>query len=221
MKEILQGAERVLIPKGDDNKLARSAFELAADIEIPTFKGEKLVASSLGRTFWLVKSKDIPELVARGYSDIGVTGEDSSLNYQIKKRQPELRRKRLGNEAMCRFSLLTYVEDREEMLQILAKGGLDVPKAVTAQPDLLRDLFDFKETMQVLPSDIQVSGSVEGVMRLVGARLAADIVASGETARENGLVELQTLLEIFPEVVYLPDFEESLKNRKVKRWIEN
>ena len=50
--------------------------------------------------------------------------------------------------------------------------------------------------------NVSISGSVEGAMSLVGANLAADIIDSGETARQNGLVEIQQLIAIYPEVVF-------------------
>lgn len=203
MKEFLQSAEKILVPKGTDNKSSRDAFEKVADIEIPSFKGEELFARSEGREFWLVKSRDMPWLIANGWGDVGVTASDVVTNYQIEgTNRLTLKARTLGNEAICRFSLLCYEDQQDEMKKLLWGNSGEWIRAVTAQPKLLTEVVRPNERLRIAPEEVPVSGSVEGVMRLVGARAAADIVASGETARQNGLAELLTLMKIYPEVVF-------------------
>jgi ATP phosphoribosyltransferase len=77
LKEMAESATNILIPKGDDNKPSVQAFQEWADIEVPSFRGRELMTKSGGRVFWLFKGKDIPNLIATGNADIGMTGTDS------------------------------------------------------------------------------------------------------------------------------------------------
>lgn len=202
MKEFLQSADRILIPKGDDRAASIRAFQEAADTEVPEFKGEQLKVTSDGRTFWLLKGKDIPGLVANGYADIGVTGTDSIIDYDTAPPGPRVQKMRLGSEAMCRFSLLTF-EDRAQSMQTFLDSTRTMATiaTVTSRPKLLGTIAAARD-LPVIPMDIQISGSVEGAMSLLSASLAADIVDSGETARQNGLVEVRKLIDIYPELVF-------------------
>jgi ATP phosphoribosyltransferase len=203
MRELLQSAERVLIPKGDDNQACRDAFEIAADIEIPTFKDEELFVTSDGRKFWLVKSRDIPGFIESGYGDVGITGTDVIYEYEAENRTrlSEGRRRRLGDEAMCRFSLLAR-EDSVGLLERLIgqtrTSSLD--RVVTSKP-LLFDMIAAIRDYPLVSSRQKVSGSVEGAVSLMNERFAADVVKTGETARQNGLTEVVRLLNIYPEAV--------------------
>ncbi len=201
MRDLARSAENVLIPKGDDNRASVDAFQNFTDIEVPTFRGRELVAKSGGKVFWLMKGKDIPGLIAAGRGDVGMTGTDSRIEYSLTFSKPEqsVRYQRIGQEAMCRFSLLATQEDAVKLQRLLdSKSTRDPLEVVTGRPKSLQYLTG---NLPLVPSDITVSGSIEAAMRLVGAPLAADIVDSGETARQNGLVEILKLIDVYPEMI--------------------
>ena len=206
MREIAKSAERILIPKGDDNRASVDAFQQFTDIEVPTFRGRELVASAGGRVFWLFKGKDIPGLVARGLADVGVTGSDSILEYEIGQKSSDNERKiryeSISDEAMCNFSLLALKENANRFRDRLESGkSLVLLRTITSKRRLLGNFIGgLPFTMMDALGD-DPSGSVEAYMRLVGADLAADVVDSGETARQNGLEAIKELMTIYPELV--------------------
>lgn len=200
MRELATSAENVLIPKGDDNKACIEAFQAFADIEIPTFRGRELVARSGGKVFWLMKGKDIPGLLASGYGDVGVTGTDSRIEYNQNNSEPNqaVRYQRIGDE-MCRFSLLSLTDEAEMMQYRLENSrSFQLLPVVTSKPTLL-DYYT--GNLPFIRKDVDINGSVEAALKLVGAALAADIVDTGNTARENELTEIWTLGTMYPEIV--------------------
>ena len=87
--------------------------------------------------------------------------------------------------------------------------GYDSIDVLTARPKLVRKLAT-STGIVMKPIDLTISGSVEGIMQLVNAPLAADIVDSGETAKANGLREVRTLLDIYPEVVFTEELNDTI-----------
>lgn len=200
MRELAKSAENILVPKGDDNRACIEAFQTFTDIEIPTFQGRELMARSGGRVFWLMKGKDIPGLVAAGYGDIGMTGTDSRLEYNWRNSEPseKVRYQRIGDE-MCRFSLLSLADEAEMMRYRLEDSRTwQLLPVVTSKPTLL-DYYT--GTLPFVRKDVELNGSVEAALKLVGAALAADIVDTGNTAQENELAEVWTLGTMYPEIV--------------------
>jgi ATP phosphoribosyltransferase len=207
LKEMAESATNILIPKGDDNKPSIQAFQEWADIEVPSFRGRELMAKSGGRVFWLFKGKDIPNLIATGKADIGMTGTDSRIEYTYgtSSSETKIRYGRIA-EAMCRFSLLALDEQSDTIRRQLEETrSMQTLQVVTSRPRLL-DYYS--GSLPIIPTNLSVNGSVEAALRLVGTPLAADIVQSGETARQNGLKEILTLGLMYPEVVARGDYED-------------
>ena len=73
-------------------------------------------------------------------------------------------------------------------------------KVATSFPDLLRRCAS-RDKLNMVPDGTIISGSVEVMPRLLGVPMVADLVSSGTTARANGLVEVMTLLDVFPSIV--------------------
>lgn len=198
MRDLAKSAENILIPKGDDNRACVEAFQTFTDIEVPTFRGRELMAKSGGKVFWLLKGKDIPGLIASGRGDIGMTGTDSRIEYTWGNLDKRLRSERVGAE-MCRFSLLSLQEEADRIQRQLDDSrSLQTLSVVTSRQRLLEYYLG---NLPIVPADVEVNGSVEAAMQLVGAPLAADIVDSGETARQNGLTEVFELGRVYPEIL--------------------
>jgi len=204
MNNILERASRaklILVPKGDDSTPCLLAFEKATGIKVPKFIDRKLETSRDGRTYLKVKGYDIPRFIAAGYGDLGLTGSDSCEEH-LAAPDAGIMYEIFGPK-MCRFVLLAPGEALEDVRQRLAGETLVMPVA-TSFPGLLRKLA-LSRNMKLTVADVAVSGSVEIMPRLLGVPLVADLVSSGSTAEANGLVEVETLLDIYPALVIKND----------------
>lgn len=201
MRDLARSAENILIPKGDDNRASIEAFQTFTDIEVPTFPDRVLKATAGGKVFWLLKGKDIPGLIAAGKGDVGMTGTDSRIEYNVVASEPskKVRFQKIGQEAMCRFSLLSAPKDAVRLQRVLDSRDTMAPiEVATSLPNALTYL---KGNLPLAPSEFSLSGSIEGAVELVGVPLAADLVDSGDTARINKLVEIFKLVDVYPEIV--------------------
>ena len=189
-------AKLILVPKGDDAKPCFQAFETATGIKVPSFEDRKLKAVDGGRTFLKVKGRDIPGFIAAGYGDIGLTGSDSCEDYM--SGDNSIAYEPIGPE-MCRFVLLATARRAARLYHQLSSGERIISVA-TSFPKLVRKCA-VDQKLKILPIEIPVSGSVEIMPSLLGVPLVADLVSSGKTAKVNGLVEIRSLLAVYPAIV--------------------
>ena len=189
-------AKLILVPKGDDARPCFQAFEDVTGIKVPSFEDRQLRAVEYGRTFLKVKGRDIPGFIAAGYGDIGLTGSDSCEDYVAGDKSVAYAP--IG-PAMCRFVLLAPARRAARLRQQLS-GGEAIISVATSFPKLLRKCA-LDQNLKILPTEIPVSGSVEIMPSLLGVPLVADLVSSGKTAKANGLVEIRSLLDVYPALV--------------------
>jgi len=179
----MSGPFRIAIPKG---RLQQRVLEIfaAAGLELPESEiagSRRLIFNSNGIEWVLVKDVDAPRYVESGAASIGVAGRDQILEQKSDVYQPlELPFGR------CRLMLI---------------GSPDAPPLVEARaiatkyPNLTRA---FAEARGLHARVIPLAGSVE-LAPLVGiAPYIVDLVETGATIREHGLIPLETLEEIAP-----------------------
>ncbi|AUS98174.1 ATP phosphoribosyltransferase [Clostridium thermosuccinogenes] len=138
--------------------------------------------------FFLVKPSDVPTYVDYGAADIGIVGKDTLLEegrdlYEVLN---------LGFGA-CRMVVAGPAELQGKL------DSLNNKRVATKYPRIAREYFEHKrrESIEV----IKLNGSVE-LAPLVGlAEVIVDIVESGRTLRENGLVVLETIADISARMV--------------------
>lgn len=138
--------------------------------------------------FFLAKPADVPTYVEYGAADIGVVGKDTLLEegrhlYEVLN---------LGFGA-CRMVLAGPAELAGKL------DSLNNKRVATKYPRIAREYFEHKrrESIEV----IKLNGSVE-LAPLVGlSEMIVDIVESGRTLRENGLVVLDTIADISARMV--------------------
>ena len=184
---------RIALPnKGRLAEDARNLFD-EAGLEVRS-RGERVLTASLGGVFEAVflRAQDIPEFVADGASDIGVTGCDLVL--ESGRVLDELLDLRFGR---CRL----VVAARQDS----ALGSLDdlLPntRVATAFPRLTRAFFDrASRPVEIVP----VSGAAEIAPHIGIADVVVDLTSSGSTLRVNGLRELETILESSARLVGAP-----------------
>lgn len=183
------------MPKGDDSQPCLGAFQDATGIAVPEFTGRKLTVKTGDYTFMKVKGRDIPRFIAAGYGDVGLTGSDSCEDYAASDDSVAYRS--IGPR-MCRFMLLAQ-SSQAAVVRRQLKGKKPL-RVATSFPDLVRARAS-KLGLNLDTGGIPVCGSVEVMPELLGVPLVADLVSSGRTARENGLVEIRTLMNVYPALV--------------------
>ena len=143
---------------------------------------ERSLVASLGEDFSaiFVRAQDIPEFVADGAADVGITGRDCVAESRVTVEE----RLDLGL-GKCRLALAAKTAGRVEELP----EGLRV---ATSFPSLAAAYF---EKLGRRVEIVRVSGAAEVTPHLGVADAIVDLVSTGSTLRVNGLVEICTLLE--------------------------
>jgi ATP phosphoribosyltransferase len=177
---------KVAMPKGRIYKKASELFRIAG-INIPKDVDEsrKLVIPlpDLGMEFIMAKPVDVPTYVEYGVADIGVVGKDVLL--EEKRDVYELLD--LGI-ARCRMSVIGLPDWKPGIQQRVA----------TKYPNVASQYFR-EQGKQV--EVIKLNGSIE-LAPLIGlADRIVDMVETGQTLRENGLVEMESIFEITSRLI--------------------
>jgi ATP phosphoribosyltransferase len=175
---------RIALPnKGRLSEDARDLFT-DAGLEVKG-KGERALTASLGGEFEaiFVRASDIPEFVADGASQAGITGLD--LVRESGRNVEQLLDLEFGR---CR--LVVAVRDESG---IRALGDLrNTPRVATVFPRITREFF----AQSAIPVDIvPVSGAAEIAPHLGIADIVVDLTSTGSTLKVNGLIEVATVLE--------------------------
>jgi len=176
---------RIAIPKGRLQNRVLAAFS-AAGYEAPLTSGasRRLLHSSGGFEWVLVKDADVPLYVELGAAAIGVAGRDQLLEASSDVYQP------LDFQfGLCRLSLISAPD---------APHLSEARMIATKYPNFARR---FIERARVRARVVALAGSVE-LAPLVGlAPYIIDLVESGATMREHGLVEVEILERIAPVLI--------------------
>lgn len=175
---------RIAIPnKGRLNQDARSLLS-DAGLEVRS-SSERALVASLGGEFEaiFVRAQDIPEFVADGAADAGITGWDltSESGRDLESRL---------DLAFGRCRLVLAVREESPIRSVA-----DVPpgsRIATVFPRLTRQfLARANRDVELVP----VSGAVEISPHLGIADIIVDLTSTGSTLRVNGLREVETVLE--------------------------
>jgi len=175
-------------------RLADMSVELleGAGIDCSEYKNEsrKLIFTDEKNRirFFLVKPADVPTYVEYGAADIGIAGKDTLLEegrhlYEVLN---------LGFAA-CRMVVAGPAGLQGKL------DRLNNKRVATKYPNIAREYFEHKrrESIEV----IKLNGSVE-LAPLVGlSEVIVDLVESGRTLRENGLVILDVIADISARMV--------------------
>jgi ATP phosphoribosyltransferase len=175
---------RIALP--NKGRLAEDTRELfnQAGLEVRG-RGERALTASLGGEFEaiFVRAQDIPEFVADGAADAGITGFD--LACESGRGLESLLDVQFGK---CRLVIAARDETEIRSVADIRDGS----RVATAFPALTRSYFE----RQGKPVDIvPVSGAAEIAPHLGIADVISDITSSGSTLKTNGLREVATVLE--------------------------
>ncbi len=147
-------------------------------------KSDRALQASLGNGFQalFVRARDIPEFVADGAAQAGITGKD--VVAETGRDHEALLDLEYGR---CRLVVATH-EDGVSTVSDLPDGTM----VATSFPRLTRDFFGARD----IPVDIApVSGAAEIAPHIGVADVIVDLVSTGTTLKVNGLKEIATVLE--------------------------
>jgi len=169
------------LPKG---RLFEESIQLLLEaglIEKPLKEGRKLVLSTERFEILLSKPKDVPMLVESGYADLGVSGFDTI--WESGREVFELLDLGIG---YCKICIAGFPEGVERY------KNLSSIKVATKYPNIAREYF---EKRGIKPFIYTLNGSVE-LAPLIGLTdYILDLVQTGRTLRENGLVVVEEITE--------------------------
>jgi ATP phosphoribosyltransferase len=175
---------RIALP--NKGRLAEGARDLFNDagLDVRLHSGRSLTAS-LGGEFdaIFVGAADIPEFVADGAADAGVTGWD--LVCESTRAVADLLDLGFGK---CRVVVASREDSEIDSIAAIPPGS----RVATVFPVLTREFFERRlKPVQIVP----VSGAVEVAPHLGIADLIVDITSTGSTLKMNGLREIEPVLE--------------------------
>lgn len=181
---------RIALP--NKGRMADDTRELFTDagLEIRTH-GERALSASLGGIFEaiFVRAADIPEFVADGAADLGVTGLD--LIEESERELTPLLDLELGK---CRLSVAATEQSAIAQICDVPSGA----RVATAFPRLAARYFaDAGRRIDIVP----VSGAAEIAPHLGIADIIVDLVSTGSTLRMNGMREIATVMTSSAQLV--------------------
>ena len=184
---------RIALP--NKGRLAQEARELFTDagLEIRA-AGPRALTASLGGEFQalFVRAQDIPEFVADGAADAGVTGFD--LIQESGRVLDEMADLEFGK---CRLVVAAKEDSGVVALDDIGAGM----RVATVFPRITRQFFAERGAeVEVVP----VSGAAEIAPHIGIADVIVDLVSTGSTLHVNGLREIATVLESSSRLISTP-----------------
>lgn len=185
---------RIALP--NKGRLVDDVRELFDDAGLPArFAGDRALSASLGGVFEaiFVRAQDIPEFVADGAADAGITGWDL-----ISESQRELESLCDLEIGRCRLVVAARDDSGIECISAIPAGA----RVATSFPRLTQRFFAEQDRrIDVVP----VSGAAEIAPHLGIADVIVDLVSTGSTLRSNGLREIATVLDSSARLVAAPN----------------
>lgn len=188
---------RIALPnKGRLSEQALDVFEKAG-LEAQ-FPADRALMASLGEEFQaiFVRAQDIPEFVADGAADLGVTGAD--LVQESGREVEELLDLRFGR---CRLAVAVRDESPVQDASEVEPGT----RVATSFPRVTAEFF---RELGVSVEVTQVSGAAEMTPHLGVADAVVDLVSSGSTLKVHRLREVGTVLRSSARLVAQPGVPE-------------
>ena len=176
-------------------RLAEKAMEMFEAIgiscdEMKDKPSRKLifVNEDLGVRFFLAKANDVPTYVEYGAADIGIVGRDTIL--EEGRKLYEVMDLGVGKCRMC----VCGPESARERLE-----HHELIRVATKYPNIAKDYF-YNQKYQTVEI-IKLNGSIE-LAPIVGlSEVIVDIVETGSTLRENGLMVLEEVCSLSARMV--------------------
>ncbi len=133
-----------------------------------------------------IRSFDVATFVAFGAAEIGIAGNDVLMEFDF----PEIYSPVDLKLAACRLSLAGPKE--------VAMGGKSHIRIATKYPNITTKYFAAKG---IQAECIKLNGAIELAPKLGLSDNIVDLVSSGRTLKENGLVELEKIADITSRLI--------------------
>jgi ATP phosphoribosyltransferase len=201
---------RIALP--NKGRLAEGARDLLerAGLEFDV-RGDRALQAALGEDFvaLFVNAKDIPEFVADGAADLGITGRD--LIAETNRNVQVLLDLGFGR---CRLAIAAS-EDSDVQS---ADAVPDNARIATVFPRVTEQYFRERgQRIQLVP----ISGAAENAPHLGVADLIVDLVSTGSTLKMNGLREVATILESTALLIARPEAAVFRETRELVTAVES
>ena len=180
---------KIALTKGRLEKGAVDIFEkVGIDCSILKDKGRKLIfhQDQYNLDFFLAKSNDVVTYVEHGVADLGIVGKDTLM--ELGGSYYEVVDLKIGK---CKFVVAAKKDTN-------LYSGYNQKKIATKYPEVARRHFASKG-MDV--EIIKIEGSVELAPILGLADAIVDIMETGTTLKENGLVVLEEVCPISARII--------------------
>ena len=193
-------------------RLAKQTLELLEQVgitceEMKDKSSRKLifVNEELKLRFFLAKGPDVPTYVEYGAADIGVVGRDTLI--EEGRKVHEVLDLGFGK---CRMCVCGYKE-AADLLQ-----HRELIRVATKYPKIAKDYFYNKKHQTV--EIIKMNGSIE-LAPIVGlSEVIVDIVETGSTLKENGLVVLEEVCPLSARMIVNP-VSMRMENERIRKLI--
>src|SRR3546814_661980 len=185
----------IAVPKG---RILDEALPLLAAVGIvpePAFSDDasralRFATNDAGIELIRVRAFDVATFVAHGAAQLGIVGSDVLMEFDY----PELYAPvdlRIGH---CRLS----VAEPADMAEKDDPRGWSHVRVATKYPHATRTFF---EARGVQAECVKLNGAMELAPTLGLAPRIVDLVSSGRTLKENGLVEVETIAQVSSRLV--------------------
>ncbi len=182
----------IALPKGRILKDAAGLFRAAGVDFSQIFQDKrKLISETLaeGLRFMIVRSQDVPTYVEYGAADLGIAGCDVLLEQDLDLYEPlDLQ---IGK---CRM----MIAEPAELAGVESPANWTHMKVASKYPNITTRYFQEKGVQVEI---IKLYGSIELAPLLGLSDRIVDLVETGETLKKNGLVEVETMMEISSKLV--------------------
>jgi len=195
----------IAMPKG---RIFEEAYELLvqAGFDLPEELDDsrKLIveAPNEGFRFILAKPMDVPVYVEHGVADIGIAGKDVML-----EQERDIHELLDLNISRCYIATAGLPNTKMDEM---------TPRIATKYPEVASRFFRSRgEQVEI----IELNGSIELAPMIGLAERIVDIVSTGKTLKENGLVEYDKIVDITSRLIANP-VSYRLKQQRIDEIVE-
>lgn len=195
----------IAMPKG---RIFEEAYELLVkagyDLPKELDDSRKLIVEAPNEKFRFILAKpmDVPVYVEHGVADVGIAGKDVMLEHERSVHE-------LLDLGISRCYIATAGLPNTEMNEM-------TPRIATKYPKVASQFYRGKgEQVEI----IELNGSIELAPMIGLADRIVDIVSTGKTLKENGLVEYEQITEITSRLIANP-VSYRLKQKRISELVD-
>jgi ATP phosphoribosyltransferase len=168
--------------------MARAGVEPEAEFHDPKSRALAFGTTRPDMRIIRVRAFDVATFVAHGAAQVGIVGSDviEEFDYADLYAPVDL------GIGLCRLSVARMASDTDEA------GAASHLRVATKYPSLTRRHF---EAAGVQAECVKLNGAMELAPSLGLARQIVDLVSTGKTLKDNGLVETDVILEISARLI--------------------